>query len=537
MVITPDSKIKLIKNPLKLDSNNEIMFTNAQAQYNYFNSLPKLEFDELTYVRKEGVLRIETDPSGDGITYEDLLGYNFCMYQNTHFDNKWFYAFITDVSWINPSLTELKLETAYFQTWQFDLVFMDSFIEQEHVNDDTIGKNTIPEGLETGEFICNDISRIDLGLTWYVMGVTKKYDSTPQWSRGGGIYNGIYSGKTYYALRTTADVDYLINMYDSAGYGEDIAELFIVPAKLIGNPTYDPQNPIYRILQSATQEEVESITLSRPSSLNGYSPKNNKLLTYPYQYLLVDNSAGNSTEYHYELFNNPSSCKFSVIGSLTPGTSMILLPIAYINSNANPTEGSYTTANLLNYGMALAKYPACNWNTDLYTNWLTQNGVNMQYAQYSSMVQGIIGGLSNESLEKGIIQGSIGGINAVTNNMLQRYNHSFSPNQTKGNANSGDIITSAHSNNPFFYKMSIKYEYAKMIDDYFSMFGYKVNRLGKPHLHARQYYDYIKTIDINIEGNIPETDLNQIRNMFNNGIRFWHDTTHYLDFSVNNSII
>ena len=87
------------------------------------------------------------------------------------------------------------------------------------------------------------------------------------------------------------------------------------------------------------------------------------------------------------------------------------------------------------------------------------------------------------------------------------------------------------------YRVSIREEYAKVCDNFLTMFGYKVNRVGLPHLHVRQYYDYIKTIDVNIEGDIPEFDLNEIRKMFNNGIRFWHNTTYYLDFSVNNSII
>ena len=77
MVITPNSKVKLIKNPLKLDSNNEMMFATATAQYNYFTSLTKLEFDNLTYVRKDDILRIPTDETGVGVTYEKLLGYNF----------------------------------------------------------------------------------------------------------------------------------------------------------------------------------------------------------------------------------------------------------------------------------------------------------------------------------------------------------------------------------------------------------------------------------------------------------------------------
>ena len=68
MVIVPDSKVILIKNPLKLDSNNEMMFANATAQETYFKSLPKIEFDDLTYIRKDGVLRIPTDETATGLT-------------------------------------------------------------------------------------------------------------------------------------------------------------------------------------------------------------------------------------------------------------------------------------------------------------------------------------------------------------------------------------------------------------------------------------------------------------------------------------
>ena len=201
MVITPNSKVKLIKNPLKLDSNNEITFTNATYQYNYFTSLAKLEFDNLTYVRKDGVLRVPTDETGVGTTYEKLLQYNFCMYQNTAFGNKWFYAFITDIIWINPSLTEIKLETAYFQTWQFDLVYADSFIEREHVNDDTIGKNTIPEGLETGEYIvqnftlASDVGYNFLTTNYYVIALSDWPFATA--IPAGQTYNGVFSGFRY----------------------------------------------------------------------------------------------------------------------------------------------------------------------------------------------------------------------------------------------------------------------------------------------------------------------------------------------------
>lgn len=57
-VITPQSDVYLLKVPLEIDNNNQLTFANATAQHTYFSSLPKIGYDDFTYVRKEGVLRI-----------------------------------------------------------------------------------------------------------------------------------------------------------------------------------------------------------------------------------------------------------------------------------------------------------------------------------------------------------------------------------------------------------------------------------------------------------------------------------------------
>lgn len=85
--------------------------------------------------------------------------------------------------------------------------------------------------------------------------------------------------------------------------------------------------------------------------------------------------------------------------------------------------------------------------------------------------------------------------------------------------------------------MSIKKEYLKIIDDYFSMFGYKVNETKIPNLTGRRNWNYVKTIDINIEANIPQADLTEIKEEFNSGITIWHNTSTFLDYSQNNDII
>ena len=149
MVVTPDSSIRLLKCPIKLDDHNQITFANLTAQTTYFLSLPYLYDNNLTYIRKDGVIRVGTNSE---IQYEDLLHYNYVMYKNTHYEDKWFYAYVTSIEYKNDGCTEITIETDVYQTWMFDASFGTCFIEREHVNDDTLGKHTIPENIEHGEY-------------------------------------------------------------------------------------------------------------------------------------------------------------------------------------------------------------------------------------------------------------------------------------------------------------------------------------------------------------------------------------------------
>ena len=80
---------------------------------------------------------------------------------------------------------------------------------------------------------------------------------------------------------------------------------------------------------------------------------------------------------------------------------------------------------------------------------------------------------------------------------------------------------------------SIRSEYVAQLTNYFKMFGYKVNKLEVPNTKSRQYYNYIKTVDANIIGNIPSNDLNTIKGIFDKGVTIWH-TSNVGDYSVKN---
>ena len=87
--------------------------------------------------------------------------------------------------------------------------------------------------------------------------------------------------------------------------------------------------------------------------------------------------------------------------------------------------------------------------------------------------------------------------------------------------------------------MSIKYEYAKIIDDFFSRFGYKINEIKTPNLASRTQFNYIKVggSDNLISGQIPSNDLDTINGLCRRGICIFHNTTNFGDYTINNPIV
>ena len=543
MVIVPDSDIILIKSPLKLDNYNQITFSTATAQYNYFIGLSHLEYDGCTYQRKDGVIRYET---GSSLRYEDLLQYNYCMYKNDSYKDKWFYAFITDCTYVNDGLTTLKIETDVFQTWQFDLTYMNSFIEREHVSDDTIGNHTIPEGLETGEYVINasgNVNSTDFTYTkmHVCIGVSWIPDNTPSLDITNRLIGGVYSGLTYLVFNTTTDAYKFIKAYANVGHVQDIVNLYMIPevlAAINSSTTWTTaslggQTGISFIdLHGSTgvTNISQNISITTPSTLNGYTPKNNKLFCYPYNCLSITNNAGTQAEFRYEDFTN-NSPSFDLIGVQTPSTSMWLLPKNY--------KKDTTSKSGYNWGIPLAKIPQGSWNADMYTNWMTQNGINILGikidAPTTQAIQGSLTALTGAATQN--VENIGTGLGGMFGAIQSSYKASMIPNQIGGQVNAGDTTFAYEKISPTYYKISVRYEYAKMIDDFFTMYGYKVNRLATPNIHKRSNWDYIKCIDVNIEGAVPEGDLDKIRKLFNNGCTFWHTTQYFLDYSRTNSIL
>ena len=69
------------------------------------------------------------------------------------------------------------------------------------------------------------------------------------------------------------------------------------------------------------------------------------------------------------------------------------------------------------------------------------------------------------------------------------------------------------------------------------MFGYKVNLVKVPNITGRQNWNYVKTINCNFDGDIPQNDLNIIKQMFDNGVTLWHNPANIYNYNLTNNIV
>ena len=530
MNITPDTTIRLLKCPLELDNKNQITFSSATAQYNYFHGLPYIEVDGSYYQRKDSSIYYPDN-------FDDLLEYNYVMYQNSNYSNKWFYAFIENMEYVSDNCTRIEITTDVFQTWQFDLTYKKSFVIREHTNNDTIGANTIDENLDVGDIVTINHSGIRYPITGCKVVVMATYDpyNSQQHLAPVRPVNGLMFGCKMWAFDYN-DLSGISNFILQVIQNVDksaIQGMFMCPSELLsGQIDSTDHNSI-----KAGYDVYSNIETYYPYGATPYTdyvPKNNKCYCYPYHFIEVSNSNGEKQQYRIEDFTKDErgNILFTNYMSLQIGISGRLCPTNY--------KGTVPSLYGSDVGVTLSKFPCCQWETDYYTNWLTQNSVN-RFRNALNVGSSIMMPLNldpSKSVDKfatGMSKG-ISTANSIAGIVGSYREASIQANQVSGD-NSADVSFSMGANGYSIFEKRCKLEYLKIIDDYFTMFGYKTNLLKVPNITGRSNWNYVETNNINIVADIPQEDLDMIKSFFNNGITLWHTTTYFLDYSRTNSIV
>lgn len=124
--ITPTSTtITLLAGvPLDSDQNDQKWFESKSAQEAYFNSITDRKvITENSYAYRDQRLRIN-------MNVESCWKYNYVMYKNADYGDKWFYAFIIDMEYRTQNSCFMTIKTDVFQTWLFDVSFQKSYVKR-----------------------------------------------------------------------------------------------------------------------------------------------------------------------------------------------------------------------------------------------------------------------------------------------------------------------------------------------------------------------------------------------------------------------
>ena len=525
-MVTPNTIVKLYSGiPCDPTYQNVLQWDTVEKQNEFFaNQVPVATYTDFQFIDGSRELRIPRQ-------MENSYHINYVAYQNHRYGNKWFYAFVEDMRYLSPESTALVLNQDIWASWQFDLTFNKSFIDRETVSNDTIGANTVPEDLELGPYVATSEANKLFTTYQMIMMATEIVDNirtqpiSP--TKLGGLPNpcyvlnfGEFESVNYSAVKDTLDA------YATAGKSDAIVGFFLIP------------QPKGSILQANVYKD--SFTAA-PRTLS-IIPRNNKLFTYPYCALSV-NSLNEVKAFRYELFSETPT--FQTAQTFGGNPTISCTPLNY--------EGM---AYNIKHQISCGGFPVLPWIRDYYQNWLAQN----KAAQALSVASGVLSGAAfgagaGVATSAGAVGGTalavqgtaftipsaagalvaggvagpvlagaaiIGGI-AVGKTLAKMYAAQVVPDTLNGSANAADVNSADKKNGFYTQCMAIRSEYARIIDDYFSMYGYGVHRLKDIELHNRSNWDYVKTIGANIEGNCPAPVLNIIKGIFNSGVTLWHN--------------
>ncbi|MBQ1550978.1 MAG: hypothetical protein IIZ67_02650 [Bacilli bacterium] len=532
----------------------------------YINVLTYTENDMVTLCQNKAVasasnytfIRQDRNEIKVNFPYATCLQCNYMAFQNPNYSNKWFFAFIDEVSYISDNATRISFTVDEHATWYDYWDAKPCFVIREHVADDTIGLHTVPENLERGDYIINDAGAVSTTLrrdsAYICIGVSFVPDNT-LWQTPNRMYGGIFSGLILVVFDQNASADKFIKAYAKMGKSDAIVTMYMIPYSValaqqldwqVGS--YDNITDIRFALLPSSPAAVkieDNITYTTPSTLNGYTPKNNKLFTFPYNFLSISNNCGTEVDFHYEDFINNTPA-FRIFGMETPNCPAILTPKNYKKFSI-PTSGGVDTINdiFYNYGIPAGKFPSCSWQTDLYTNWMTQNGMNILGLKLDAPTSKLVGGSIEAILGAAALnaEGIGSGIGTMLATTQEVYRHQMQSPTLNGQLGVGDLAFARDQLVYSYYKLSIRAEYARIIDDFLSRYGYKVNILKLPNMISRTYWNYIQIGTeeeigySNNKGSVPAKSMDRINKIYRNGVTMWHNHDNIGNYSLNNTIV
>lgn len=519
-------------------------------------SRASLRFTRQSYQRKDrGVIKVASPIA-------NLIYCNYMAFKNSAFENKWFYAFVTKVEYINNETTAVYYAIDVLMTWYFDYTFDTCWIERQHSTTDVAGDNLIEEKLETGEYVFASAER------WPSLDNPKILVATTYLQDGSySPANGKYWGKIFSGCDirdyTAENLITFLNDVTRDTKSDGIISIYMCP-NLFWTQTSADGGAL----------SGDARTVNRPSTIDGYTPRNKKLFTYPYCFSYVANDSGGAAIFPFEYFTNKTQATFTIKGTCMPPVSGIIYPNNYKGMASNEDEK-----------ITISGYPLCSFSIDAFRAWLAQNtgalvaqGAPLVVDALGAAVNAVRAGATTAALNAGLAAAT-GGTSlipttalatldpqhfSVAGAALNAFNksldddwfekalgmagsirdHYVKPPQAGGTV-AGSVEFGAGIKNFLISAKTIRAQFARIIDSFFDKYGYAQHTLARPNVQARPCWTYIKTVGCTISGrqispgynsSVPADDVKTIEAIHDKGITYWKYNVNFLDYSQNNQV-
>lgn len=588
MAIAPATTVKLYEGiPWSRDKFDFRYFGSYANRNKYFNETltPKAVFNDFTYLRNEeghpisvpiGVNGYNTQ-NGDVIptTYAGIMRCNYVFYENPNYAQHWFGGFITDIVYKNDGCAWIYFTEDIYHNWFSNITIDSGFIERETVSSDNIGEHLLNENINGGDYVTTiDATLLQFNKETLIPVIFMSEPPLQHFGNAGedstlttdyfevvipAIVNGWYNG--LYALVLKSITSFWNNYAEQAFKMSGLAAVYqyvfkdpsvicvqLMPISLLSYTPYNVTginvvdgrydlNNITPVLGTVNNYTEITRNFSEPI-IDGQSTKayrNNKCYTNPFVRLVIDCN-GNKQYLSYEYFTGQKQCKIGC--SFGVGADITVVPTNYCGQLSNRTYQVFTET-----------LPTLSWSKDSYERWYANNSASIKFQIAQSVgrlallaVAGVaVGGSMAGAYATG---GSLAALEAMPSKQLvssgiNTYNQSVTglkdiiiqgvnarsaPNEYGGATN---LSAKWNSNTAgiYAYCESMNEKVMRSIDDYFSMFGYKVNRVGKPNLTSRKNWNYVKTQNAHCSGNAPQYAIEFMEKALDSGCTFWHKDT------------
>lgn len=465
--------------PFSNDYKHSRWFDTKTQQETYFNTGGVTyvhAIDQANFQRIEGRMFISVNKSID-----ELWGVNYLKFRNTQYNDKWFYAFVTKLEFVQRNTTYVHFEIDVLQTWMFEMNFKPSYVVREHCKlwnaDGSPVINTVDEGLNYGADY--DVIGTDLFMPsnmLYLVVVTKAtlhaQTGYPSANYIVPTMNGSVQPLSFYihpfdvfgqtphvevdgtTYVLSSVVDLITTIYSAQSAVNNVVSIYITDHvgidfqegdnKLIANTgifqTIKPINIFDTFTRSLYIEKMYNYSTTTIDCGLKYLPfggiyneghwffpgvTESKLLQYPYSFTILDDFKGNRVVLKNEYVGG-DRLEVEAMGSMGVSNKVAYIPKNYLNENV------LSPIDRINIGLENALIDASAHDVSVITDMLAaflqgnknslQNQANtIAFNGVMSIAEGAVGGVASAVMGNpaGVASSIVGMVKGAGNSVLQ----------------------------------------------------------------------------------------------------------------------